>query len=143
MREGQKVGDYTLVARIGAGGMGETWLAARPGLDKKVVIKMILPELAAIPQASQYFSAESKLGARLHHSNIVNLVDRGSGYIVLEYVEGIDLERLLGAHRNLSPNGRSSSPHSSAKRSATSTTPASMDSRVRSSTATSRRTTSF
>lgn len=30
-------------------------------------------------------------------------MDRGSGYIVLEYVEGIDLERLLGAHRNLSP----------------------------------------
>lgn len=64
---------------------------------------MILPELAAIPQASQYFSAESKLGARLHHSNIVNLVDRGSGFIVLEYVESIDLERLLGAHRKLWP----------------------------------------
>jgi len=39
VREGQKVGDYTLVARIVAGGMGKTWLAARPGLEKKVRLR--------------------------------------------------------------------------------------------------------
>lgn len=106
---GQMVGPYKLVAFLGAGGMSQTWLAKHPEVDKKVVIKVLLPELAAIPQARGYFSAEGKLGAKLHHSNIVNLIirgdlpDYGTGYIVLEYVEGIDLERLLAAHRAVSP----------------------------------------
>ena len=99
--------EYTLVAKLGAGGMGETWLARKDGLDKKVVLKMMRPELAEVPQAHQYFTAEGALGAKLHHANIVNLIGRntfeGVSYLVLEYVEGKDLEFLLGKFTRLSP----------------------------------------
>jgi serine/threonine-protein kinase len=104
-KPGDQIGSYKLLAKLGAGGMGETWLARAPAIDKKVVIKCMLVELSAYPRAHQYFASEGALGARLHHQNIINLLDRlsveGVEYIVFEYVEGVDVEKLLQACRRL------------------------------------------
>lgn len=107
LKVGQMVGEYRLVSFLGAGGMSATYLAKHPQLDKKVVIKVLLPEMAGHPEARGYFSAEGKLGAKMHNANIVNLILRGdlpshnTGYIVLEYVEGVDLERVIAVHHAL------------------------------------------
>jgi len=106
-RPGEQVGGYVLLAKLGAGGMGETWLAKRQSIDKKFVIKLMLVELSDHPRAQQYFSSEGDLGSRLHHGNIVNLTDRltqdGVSYIVFEYVEGVDLEKLLRSVGRVEP----------------------------------------
>lgn len=107
LKVGQMVGEYKLVSFLGAGGMSATYLAKHPQLDKKVVIKVLLPEMAGHPEARGYFSAEGKLGAKMHNANIVNLIVRGdlpshnTGYIVLEYVEGVNLERVIDVHHAL------------------------------------------
>jgi serine/threonine protein kinase len=88
--------------------MGETWLAKKKSIDKKFVIKLMLVELSDVPRAQQYFSSEGDLGSRLHHGNIVNLTDRltedGVSYIVFEYVEGVDLEKLLRSVGRIEPS---------------------------------------
>jgi serine/threonine protein kinase len=53
-RPGDQVGGYTLLAKLGAGGMGETWLAKKKLIDKKFVIKLMLVELSDVPRAQQY-----------------------------------------------------------------------------------------
>jgi serine/threonine protein kinase len=94
-----RVRDYTLKVRLGAGGMGEVWLATDEGphgFRKNVVLKTMLPEAARF---LDYFTSEARLGAKLHHQNVVNVidffVDGGRHYLVLEYVEGIDLLALI------------------------------------------------
>src|SRR5277367_4018415 len=96
-----RVRDYTLRVRLGAGGMGEVWLASDEGphgFKKNVVLKTLLPEAAHF---ADYFTSEARLGARLHHQNVVNVidffVDDGKHYLVLEYVEGTDLLSLSEA----------------------------------------------
>ena len=98
-----RVRDYTLRLRLGAGGMGEVWLATDEGphgYRKNVVLKTLLPEAARF---LAYFTSEARLGARLSHQNLVNVIDffveDGRHYLALEYVEGGDLESLLDAER--------------------------------------------
>ncbi len=86
--------------------MGEVWLATDEGphgFRKNVVLKTMLPEAARF---LDYFTSEARLGARLHHQNIVNVldffVDDGRHYLVLEYVEGSDLLDLM-EHARLTP----------------------------------------
>jgi serine/threonine-protein kinase len=95
-----RVRDYTLEERLGAGGMGEVWLATDEGphgFRKRVVLKTMLPEAA---RYLDHFTGEARLGARLHHQNLVNVldffVDGGRHYLVLEHVDGTTLEELSG-----------------------------------------------
>jgi serine/threonine protein kinase len=101
-----RVRDYTLKVRLGAGGMGEVWLATDEGphgFRKNVVLKTMLPEAA---RYLDYFTGEARLGARLQHQNLVNVLDffveGGRHYLALEYVEGCDLEELT-THTRLTP----------------------------------------
>jgi serine/threonine-protein kinase len=97
-------GRYTLRERIGHGGMGEVWLARDEGPDgfqKTVVIKRLLPEAA---RYLDYFKAEARLVAQLPHSNIVQVLnffvdEEGRYNIVMEYVEGTDVEDLIFTER--------------------------------------------
>lgn len=101
LEENAFVGPYKLVQYLDSGGMGQVWLAAPPNVDKKVVIKAILPSARNNPVVVNYFQAEGVIGARLHNNNLVNMVDRGPGYLVFEYVEGVTLYRLLDACKRL------------------------------------------
>jgi serine/threonine protein kinase len=98
----RKFGSYLLFDRIGAGGMAEIFLArARTELggQRLVVVKQILPALAAHPQFAEMLIHEAKLAARLDHANVAQVYDLGraddSLFIAMEYVEGFDLNDLL------------------------------------------------
>jgi len=82
---GHTVGPYELVARIGAGGMGEVWKAHDPRLDRSVALKRLSPEHA------QRFAHEARAIAALNHPNICQIHDVGLDYLVLEYIEGTPL----------------------------------------------------
>lgn len=92
-------GRFTLIERIGAGGMGEVWLAADKGHDgfqKNVVIKKLL---FSDEQMIAYFRNEAMLGSRLNHANIVQtiayFVEEGAQHIALEYVEGCSAHAII------------------------------------------------
>jgi serine/threonine protein kinase len=101
---GQRLGRYTLVRRLGKGGMGEVFLAkssGAKGFEKLVAIKRILPQFSANQQVVNMLVDEARISVRLNHPNIVQVleldVDDGDGshFIVMEYVEGHALSRLL------------------------------------------------
>jgi serine/threonine-protein kinase len=98
----RRFGPYVLFDKIGEGGMARIFLArASTGLggDRLLVVKEILPLLAASPEMSQLLVDEAKLCAELNHRNVVQVMDLGRErdrlYIAMEYVEGLDLRELL------------------------------------------------
>ncbi len=96
------IGRYTLVRRLGAGGMGEVFLAeatGAAGFQTQVCIKRILPHLAGKADFMQRFIEEGKLVSRLRHAGIAQVLDLGedSGtlFLAMEYVDGHDLRNLM------------------------------------------------
>lgn len=107
-------GRYTLLRRLAVGGMAEIFLAALhgdAGFEKKVVVKRILPHLGQDADFVKMFIDEAVVAARLTHPNIVQVHDfgseEGSYYIAMEYIDGLDLHRLL---RQVQASGRRLSP---------------------------------
>lgn len=101
MAAGVPFGRYTLVRRLARGGMAEIFLALQEGpegFSRRLVIKRILPHLAADKAFLQMFLDEARIVAMLSHPHIVHLYDfgevEGSYYLAMEYVEGIDLKML-------------------------------------------------
>ncbi|MDB4985240.1 MAG: serine/threonine protein kinase [Myxococcaceae bacterium] len=97
-------GRYVLFDRIGRGGMADIFLARADtalGGSRLCVVKQILPALGHDPQFEQLLIEEAKLAARLTHGNVVQVFDLGREddrlFIVMEYVEGYDLNQLLRA----------------------------------------------
>src|SRR6476660_8228652 len=98
----RSVGRYTLFDKIGRGGMADIFLAREQtdlGIARLVVIKQILPHLAASREFSDLLITEAKLAARLDHANVVQVHDLGRAdnhlFIAMQYVEGFDLTELL------------------------------------------------
>ncbi len=96
------IGRYTIVERIGQGGMAEIFSAVTMGegsFRRPVVIKRLRPELIADPNAVAQFCDEANLLAALHHPNIVAVHDFGRSqnqfFLAEEYVFGRDLGRLV------------------------------------------------
>ncbi len=79
---GSKLGPYEIVARIGAGGMGEVWKARDTRLDRTVAIKCLSERYAV------RFEQEARAIAALNHPHICQIFDVGPDYLVLEYVSG-------------------------------------------------------
>ena len=81
------------------------------GFEKRVALKVLKPALSADPESVELFMREAKLAARLNHPNIVQVfdggLDQGNLYLVLEYVDGGDLDGLIRACRK---RGRPVSP---------------------------------
>ncbi|HWM86398.1 MAG TPA: serine/threonine-protein kinase, partial [Kofleriaceae bacterium] len=103
-------GRYQLVELLAVGGMAELFLAdvkGDHGFAKKVVIKRILPQLAADPHFTAMFIAEAKITARLAHPKIAQTHrlgrEDGQLYIEMEYVDGLDVLAMLRecAHRRV------------------------------------------
>jgi hypothetical protein len=96
------IGRYTLVDRIGQGGMAEIYSAVATGegtFRRPVVIKRLRPELTADPNAVAQFCDEANLLAAFHHPNIVAVHDFGRWqnqfFLAEEYLSGRDLGRLI------------------------------------------------
>jgi len=97
-----RFGQYTLTARLGRGGMADVYRARREGaagFERTVVVKKILSSHNEDPQFVDMFINEAKIAARLTHPNIVQVYELGEQdgefFIVMEYVKGKDLLRLL------------------------------------------------
>ncbi|MCL4842648.1 MAG: tetratricopeptide repeat protein [Bryobacteraceae bacterium] len=88
---GLVVGPYELVAPLGAGGMGEVWLAHDPRLGRTVAIKF------AHEAFSQRFEREARAIAALNHPHIATLYDIGPDYLVMEHVDGQPLKGPMSA----------------------------------------------
>ncbi len=95
-------GKYTLLERLGAGGMAEVFksrLSGIGGFDKIVVIKRILPERLEEPEFIHMFLDEARIAANLNHPNVIHIfeVDEidGAPYIAMEYVRGPTLSALM------------------------------------------------
>lgn len=95
-------GPYELLVRIGKGGMASVYLARarEPGGEAKLVaIKILHPHLAEQAEFVDMLLDEAKLASMLQHPNVVGTVDVGRDedriYMVMEYVEGVALDRLL------------------------------------------------
>ena len=101
-------GRYELHDRIGGGGMGEVWRATDLLLGRTVAVKVILQALVDEPTFLRRFYAEAKAMAKVHHPGVVTIHDfkgdAGGAYLVMEYVEGEPLSRLLFRAGRLSPS---------------------------------------
>ena len=90
---------YKIISVLGEGGMGTVYLAEHTNFDRKVAIKAIHPHLAKNDEIRQRFKNEAATMARLQHPNIVSLydyfVDDEGLYLIMELVEGIELESYL------------------------------------------------
>jgi hypothetical protein len=103
---GAMIGRWEIIKRLGSGGMADVYLArarGEAGFEKLVAIKVMHPHLARNPRAVDHFLDEARLAARITHPNVVAIQDLGkigNDYvIVMDYVEGVDLERLLASAR--------------------------------------------
>jgi predicted Ser/Thr protein kinase len=104
--ENPVLGRCRLVRKLGEGGMGEVWLARHETLAKDVAVKILPRGIAAEPEAVQRFLREARSAARLEHPNVVQVLDAGSAdgvhFIVMQYVDGTDLQRIVDKRGKLS-----------------------------------------
>jgi DNA-binding NtrC family response regulator/putative methionine-R-sulfoxide reductase with GAF domain len=103
--EGVAVGSYRLVEPLGAGGMGEVWLATHRLLARPAAVKLIRPDVqagAAYERLVRRFQREAQVTAGLRSPHTVQLYDfgvndSGNFYYVMELLDGLDLHRIVTA----------------------------------------------
>jgi tetratricopeptide (TPR) repeat protein len=93
-------GKYEVVRRIAVGGMGEIFLARQTGVvDRLVILKSLLPQLASDAQALAQFLDEARILGSINHPNVCALFDVGEWesiyFIAMEYINGVDLSQIL------------------------------------------------
>ena len=95
----EQIGRYRIVERVGRGGMGVLYRAHDPALERDVALKMMHLDFTSDTHARERFQREARAVARLQHPNIVTIHELGevddTPYIVMEFLEGKDLEQLL------------------------------------------------
>src|SRR3989440_9167658 len=102
---GTKLGRYEIRSKIGAGGMGEVYLARDSKLDRKVAIKILPSEVASNQERMRRFVQEAKAAAALNHPNIAHIYEigesQGTHFIAMEFVDGVTLR--VKIHRHQAP----------------------------------------
>ncbi len=92
-------GEYTILAAIGAGGMGQVFKAEHRRMKRVVALKILPPAAVKSPDAVKRFQQEVQAAARLEHPNIVAAHDAGEAhgvhFLVMQYVDGRDLGSLV------------------------------------------------
>jgi serine/threonine protein kinase len=98
---------YTILRRLGKGGMAEVFLARQEGLAgfrRLTVIKKLLPQFSQVPEVAEMLLDEARIAAQLTHPNIVQIYelgkDQGQYFIAMEYVDGCDLATLARIERH-------------------------------------------
>src|SRR5438128_5585483 len=96
---GTKLGRYEIRSQIGAGGMGEVYLAEDTKLDRKVALKILPAEVASHRDRMERFVREAKAAAALNHPNIAHIYEIGESddvhFIAMEFVDGQTLRELI------------------------------------------------
>ncbi len=97
---GTQFGPYETLAPLGAGGMGEVYLARDTRLGRKVALKLLADGYTKDPSRVRRFEQEARAASALNHPNIVTIHDIGEAeagrFIVMEVVEGRTLRTLIG-----------------------------------------------
>ncbi len=97
---GKTVGHYRISSKLGAGGMGEVFLAEDTRLERKAAIKFLPAEMAADPERRQRFLNEARAASALNHPHVCVVYDVGETedglpFIAMEFVEGQSLHALV------------------------------------------------
>jgi serine/threonine protein kinase len=103
--DGYSFGRYHVVRLIAIGGMSEVYEAVHNGLEKRVALKVLRPDLAQSVEARERFVSEGVNAARIRHTNVVDVTDVGIvdelPYLVMSLLEGEDLGMLYERHGRL------------------------------------------
>ena len=107
LTHGTRLGRYEIRAKLGAGGMGEVYLAQDTELDRTVAIKILPERLAADPQRLQRFIQEARAASALNHPHILTIHEIGSyqssKFIAMEFIDGETLRERMRAGMKLLP----------------------------------------
>ena len=96
---GKTFSQYKILSKLGAGGMGEVYLAEDLNLKRQVALKVMPPEMADHPERLRRFKREAEAVAALNHPNIVTIHTieeiEGRRFLIMELVEGESLDRVI------------------------------------------------
>jgi serine/threonine protein kinase len=105
---GQDVGGCHILAMAGSGGMGIIYRARQRSLGRMVALKVIRPEISAAGDYRARFLREAQLAAAINHPHVVSVYDVGEDagrlYLIMQWVDGMDLRKLLDQHGQLAPD---------------------------------------
>jgi eukaryotic-like serine/threonine-protein kinase len=99
---GEAISHYRILSKIGAGGMGEVYLAEDTKLNRRVAIKILPAGVASDQERMRRFVQEAKAAAALNHPNIAHIYEIGESgntrFIAMEFIDGHTLRELI--HRD-------------------------------------------
>lgn len=104
---GTQLGHYQVLSQLGAGGMGEVYLAYDTILDRKVAVKLLPSEVASRSDRMRRFVQEAKVAAALNHPNIAHVYEIGEhdgrNFIAMEFIDGETLGDKIGREKTSLP----------------------------------------
>lgn len=96
---GSILSHYRILSKIGAGGMGEVYLAQDTKLDRKIALKVLPSDVASNRDRMERFIREAKSAAALSHPNIAQIFEigehNGTHYIAMEFIDGVTLHEKI------------------------------------------------
>src|SRR3954470_19150219 len=99
LADGAAFAGYTIIRRLGSGGMGEVYLVQHPRLPRREALKILPASLTDDAEFRERFHREADIAATLWHPNIVAIHDRGEFdgqlWITMDFVEGTDASQLI------------------------------------------------
>src|SRR2546425_3545471 len=99
LKAGTRLGRYEIRSKLGAGGMGEVYLAEDVQLRRRVALKILPPEVASNKDRMRRFTQEAQAAAALNHPHIAHIYEIGESegvhFIAMEFVDGLTLRQLI------------------------------------------------
>jgi len=96
---GRRLGDFSIVRKIGEGGMGAVYEAIQVGINRRVALKVLSPKLKEKPAFLERFKREARVAGALNHPNMVTVYEAGEAqghhYLAMEFVDGETLRTRL------------------------------------------------
>src|SRR5215207_8069212 len=100
---GREIGHYRVLARIGAGGMGEVYAAEDTALRRKVALKLLRASLTGDAEQVSRLEREAQAASALNHPNIITIHNTGQAggfrFIVTEFIQGETLRHQMRGSR--------------------------------------------
>ena len=102
-----RMGKYEIIAHLARGGVGSVYRAREIETGREYAIKVLTREMAGKPAMVERFRREARNAAKLQHENIVHVYEfdeyKKTYYIVMEFVDGLDLSDYIDKHGTLDP----------------------------------------